>query len=562
MAGRLNRPVAADGVVAYQDYEQQQLFHYFPLRVDAVLGETLTAFKVDYYGINEKPYWVDMGSGNYQSCVGGNLSGTAVPDITGAQRAKITKAIEDTYGIKKPNLVPLVLNGVTVQPIFAKHIVDLGTGGSSTFPTQLNVGSSVGYQVGSGNSLFATLVGNERDTDATSSPDFAVNIYGEAELYADPWVAEIHADLSRVWEYTRTKVGVGVNIGWFNIGVDIDKITQELITQGIVTIKYRQGGGGSEFGWQMLNTTKTLFEAINKQVASGEGLFKFEPNPTPQPPAKGDKWGGGLLPFTTSVNVSYNSEFFKQTITFDETVTFEGQMPVRFTTSMALAVPCGRDTESAFYDLQLTEQGCVSKEKTDGLQRRIGREQEAKRVKIESYLAKVESGQWTPAQFSAMVGVLNTITLTEYPAVAGVRDDGGLVVESATADEVDAVLARIEGGPRRRHDADRAPAPLRRAPPRQGLTGSPSARARTRPTAPPLITPRRPPCPSLPPPRPTRRPPTTASSGWACRSRPTRGSGSSRPRRPPGPRSGWCPRPCPAARSSRPPVSSSTAGTW
>jgi hypothetical protein len=48
---------------------------------------------------------------------------------------------------------------VTVQPIFAKHIVDMGTGGSATFPNQVTIGVSVGYQVGSGNSLFASLVG-------------------------------------------------------------------------------------------------------------------------------------------------------------------------------------------------------------------------------------------------------------------------------------------------------------------------------------------------------------------------------------------------------------------
>jgi hypothetical protein len=444
MAGRLNRPAAADGVIAYQDNKQPDLFHYFPMRIDAVVGETLKQFKVDYYGINQKPYWVDLGNGNYQSCVGGNLSGNAVPDITKTQRAAITKAIADTYGVKKPNLAPLVLNEATVQPIFAKHIVDMGTGGSVTFPERFSVGAAIGYQVGSGNSLFATLVGNERDNTTGGSPDFAVNIYGETELYADPWEAEIHADLSQVWEYTRSKVNVGVNLGWFNIGVDVDKITQELITKGIVRIKYIQGSGGSEFGWQMLNTTKTLFEAINKQITAGEGLFKFEPNPTPQPPEKGDKWGGGLLPFTTSVNVSYTSEFFKQSITFDQTVSFEGMLPVRFNSSMNLAVPCSPTTEKSFYDLQMMEQGCVTKAKSDGLQRRIGLEQEAKRKQIEKYLGYVVSGKWTPAEYSAMLAVLNTITLTEYPTVTGVRQDGGLVVESATEAEVTAVLERME----------------------------------------------------------------------------------------------------------------------
>jgi hypothetical protein len=443
MAGRLNSPAAADGVIAYQDDEQPNLFHYFPLRIDSVSGDTLKSFKVDYYGINATPYWIDLGNGNHQSCVGGNLSGTAIPDITAKQRANIVKVIEDTHGIKNPNLTPLVITGVTVQPIFAKHIVDMGTGGSATFPNQMTIGGSIGYQIGSGNSLFASLVGSERERPGPS-PDFGVNIYGQTELYADPWVAEIHADLKRVWEYTRTQVNVGVKIGWFDLGVNIDKITQELITKGIVTIKYRQGGGGSEFGWQMLNTTKMLFEAINKQVASGEGLFKFEPNPTPQQPAKNDKWGAGLLPFSASVNVGYNSEFFKQQIPFDEEVIFEGQIPVLLTSSMALALPCGTQTERSFYDLQLQEQGCVIKAKSDGLQQRIRAEQTAKNEKIKEYLGYVESGKWTPRQFADMKNLLNTISLTEYPSVTGIHDDGTPIIESASAEQVARVLADLE----------------------------------------------------------------------------------------------------------------------
>ena len=443
MAGRLNRPAATDGVIAYQDHEQSNLFHYFPTRVDPVVGETLRSFKVDYYGVNATPYWVDFGNGNYQSCVGGNLSGTAVPDITATQRANIIKTIESVYRIKEPSLTPLVLTGVTVQPIFAKHIVDLGTGGSATFPNQIAVGGSFDYQVGSGNSLFAALVGSERD-DAGSSPDFAVNIYGLAELYADPWVAEIHADLKRVWEYTRRQVNAGVNIGWINLGPNIDKITQELVNQGIVTIKYRQGGGGSEFGWQMLNTTKTLFEAINKQVASGEGLFKFEPNPTPEQPVKSDRWGAGLLPFTASLNLGYNGEFFKQEITFDEVVTFEGQIPVLFTGSMALALPCGHETVKSFYDVQMMQQGCVNKAKGEGLRRRIRTEQVAKAKKIQQYLGYVESGRWTPAQFADMKNLLNTITLTEYPSVVGTRDNGRPIIECAPAAQVEALLVELE----------------------------------------------------------------------------------------------------------------------
>jgi len=442
MAGRLNKPVAVDGVVAYQDYDNPEQFHYFPLRIDAVKDETLKEFQVTYYGINENPYWVDFGNRNYKSVVGGVLSGKAIADLTTAQRTNITKEIQERYKVKKPVLVPIALSEVDVQPIFAKHIAEMGTGNSATFPTRVTLGASFNYQVGSGNSLFAELVGGER-SGANVSPDFAVNVYGQTELYADPWEAEIHADLSRVWEYTRTKVSAGANLGWFNIGVDVDKITQELITKGIVKIKYRQGGGGSEFGWQMLNSTKALFEAINKQVASGEGLFKFDPNPTPQEPGKNDSWGAKLLPFSVSVNTAYVSNFFKQEITFDEVVTFEGLMPVMLSGSMSLALPCGLGNVDSFYDQQLKENGCVTKEKSDGLQKRITTEVRAKDDKIREYMGFVESGKWTPQQFSTMLDLLNTINMTETPSLKGYRDDGTPIIECAPPEEVEAMLDEL-----------------------------------------------------------------------------------------------------------------------
>jgi hypothetical protein len=443
MAGRLNRPAAANGVVAYQDYDNPDQFHYFPLRIDAVKGDTLKAFQVSYFGINAKPYWVDVGGRNYRSLVGGTLSGTAIPDITTVQRADITKAIQDRYQVKKPILVPMLLEEVSVQPIFAKHISEMGEDNSSTFPSRVTLGASFGYQVGSGNSLFSEMVGGERE-NSDPSPDFAVNMYGQCELYADPWVAEIHADLSRVWEYTRTQVNVGASLGWFNLGVNIDKITQELISKGIVTMKFRQGGGGKDFGWQMLNSTKTLFEAINKQVVSGEGLFKFEPNPTPQEPAKNDNWGAKLLPFTVSVNTSYVSNVFKQEITFDEVVTFEGMVPVLLSGSMSLALPCTLDTEKSFYDVQLKEQGCITKAKSDGLQNRISAEVAAKDAKIREYLKFVETGKWTVREYGEMLQLLNTITLTETPKVMGYNDDGSPIIEIASPDEVAAMLTELE----------------------------------------------------------------------------------------------------------------------
>ncbi|WP_020475574.1 trypsin-like serine peptidase [Zavarzinella formosa] len=443
MAGRLYKSCAKDGVIAYQDETDVTMFHYFPARIDAIDQETIIDYDVKYYGINAKPYFVDLGNRNYQSCVGSTTSGQAIADITAAQRKAITAECIKIFKVKEVNLVPLTLQDVTVQPIIAKNVIEMGEASTVTFPDEFKIGTQFGFNVNAGNSLFAELVGNYGSEDRTKSPDIGVNFYGIAELRADPWVAQITADLSQVWEYTRNKFSMSVQLGWINIGgVDIDNITQELQKKNIVKIKYIEGGGGKEFGRALLETTKSLFESINQQITSGEGLFKFEPNPAPQePPAQKDSLGGDLLPWRVSINASFAKNTFKQSILFDQTVTFEGMMPVAFNGNMSLALACNAQTKQHFYDLQMKEVGCISKEKSDGLQKRISKEISAKDAKIKEYLKNVESGRWTPQQYGEMLGLLNKITLTESPKLSADEDS---VVGVLSEAEVLELLSRKE----------------------------------------------------------------------------------------------------------------------
>lgn len=455
MTARLNKPCAKDGVLAYQDSDDPATFHYFPARIDAVAKETIVDYDVKYYGINAKPFFVDLGNRNYQSCVGATVSGQAVADITKAQADAITKEAIRVYKVRDVNLVPLTLQDVTVQPILAKNIVEMGGASTVTFPERLQIGTQFGFNVNSGNSLFAELVGNQGSDDRASSPDIGINFYGLAELRADKWIAEITADLSQVWEYTRTKVDVSARLGWFNLGGgSLDRITQELIKKNIVKIRYVEGGGGKEFGRQLLETTKTLFEAISAQITSGEGMFKFEPNPTPQePPASKDSLGGDLLPWRVSVNASYVSNSFKQKIDFQQTIEFEGNVLTAFNGNMALALPCGPSTSAHFYDLQLKEPGCITKAKADGLQARIGKEVGAKDKKVKEYLAKVERGEWTIQQYGDMLALLNQINLTEAPKLLA---DGAIAV--LTEEEALAELAEREAAVARRWVTAEVPA--------------------------------------------------------------------------------------------------------
>lgn len=423
MAPVLNRSAAKNGVIAYQDKQDASLFHYLPARIDAVVGETLREFAVKYYGIGAKPYFVDFGNGRSESVVGGILSGKAVPDITDRQRADIIEEITKVFQVEAPHLTPLEITGVKVQPIFARSITEMGERSNADFPSTVKFGSSFNYQVASGNSLFAELVGSSMvGQSATTAPEFAVNFSGAATFYGDPWKARIRADLSRVWEYVRKKVDVGAELGWFNLGVKTDDITQSLINDGVVEIEYLEGTGGQAFGRQLLETTKALFEAINKQIVGGEGFFRFEPNPEPQPLPEGDKrsLGASLLPWTVSVNVSNASNSFSQSISFEETISFTGTLEVPVAGSMTLAVPCSSDNVGSFYDMQNKRAGCITAEMADGLQRRMAKERQAKNEYLATLRASMAAGKITLETFKALVDEANTVSFTETLDIDGV----------------------------------------------------------------------------------------------------------------------------------------------
>ncbi|MES2730677.1 MAG: hypothetical protein V4714_02980 [Bacteroidota bacterium] len=414
MGAVFNKSCAKNGVIAYQDSEDQKHFHYLPARIDAVEGSTIRNFQVSYYGINKKPFWVDLGNGQYQSVVGGTLSGLAVPDITEEQKADILKEISEKFGEQEPNLTPLPLSEVKIQPVFAKNIVAMTNQNSQTFPETIQFGSQFAYQISSGNSLFSELVA--RQNESAANTDFAVNISGKSEFYGDKWVARIQCDLSQVWEYTRTQVNASVGVGFVNIGTQVDKITQELIKTGIVKITYIEGSGGNEFGRQLLETTKKLFEQINAQAVSGEGLFKFEPNPAPQTPDKPkESLGASLLPWSVSVNVAYTANSFKQSISYDQEVSFLGKFAVILNSAMALSTGCNADTQKNFFDIQTNVNQCITLDNRDGLQTRIRTEVAAKNIEIEKYTQWLVEGKIDVGKFELLLKVLNTRTLTEHP---------------------------------------------------------------------------------------------------------------------------------------------------
>jgi hypothetical protein len=420
MGAVLNRAVAANGVIAYQDHEQTSLFHYLPARIDARLRETLIEYSVSYFGINKRPYMVQKnGERDGESLVGGVLRGTAVPDITADQRDAINTAINDHFSIPNCRLVPLEVRNTTVQPVFANAYASMGTGSAATFPATVKFGSSFAYTISTGNSLFAQMVASQRAGDEVGgNSQVGANFTGFVDFYGDPWTATIRCDLSEVWKYTRTQVDAGLSLGWVNLGTDLDKISRALVNEGIVSIKYREGSGGEEFGRQLLETTKTLFEEINKQVTAGEGLFRFEPNPEPQaPPENENSLMASLLPWQAAANLSFGSDTFDQEIRFEQTVSFTGKIEVPVSCSMALALPCSPSTEQFFFDIQENKTGCITPQKSQGLQKRLTDETAAKNDEIKSLYEQLRRREITAKEYADFKAVLNDFTLTEHPTL-------------------------------------------------------------------------------------------------------------------------------------------------
>lgn len=415
MAGVINRPVAAKGIIAFQDKENPEKFEYFPSGAQAVLGDTLNSFDCTYYGIGGTPQWVQAGNNNYLNTAGGVVSGQMRFDATQEQLEALVEEIGRVYEIENPSLVPAMITNTSAQPVFAQGVANLGGNSEYTFPESVQVGSQFNFVIDSGNSLFAQLIASQRTrgSQGPDSPLVGMNIQGDLQLYGEPFKARIKADLSQVWEYVRDQVDAGVRFGWFNFGTQFDSIAQSLQKENIIQVEYIEGRADSEFGLQLLESTKTVFEAINAQITAGEGMFRFEPNPDPQEPKEKDSWLADLAPWSVGINTSFVRQSFEQSILFDQTVSFQGIFTIPVNSSVNLGVVCGADTQNMFYDLTLGENGCITSRKTDALQKRISKEVAAKEAKIEEYEKRLLDGKIDLKTYEALVAMLNTRMLTE-----------------------------------------------------------------------------------------------------------------------------------------------------
>jgi hypothetical protein len=273
----------------------------------------------------------------------------------------------------------------------------------------------VTYNIANGSGKFAQLFANVAAAggrEGLPNPDFAVGVYGDVELVGDPWKVEISADLSQVWEFTRAKFSASAQIGWFNLGsAEVTKLMQDLVKSEKVKIRYVQGSlDQKDPGSQLFEQGKLLFEALNTQLASGEGLFKLEPNPTPPEPPAG---GGSVVPWSISVNGAYQSTFFSQSVKWSRELEFVGRTLRRMPSSVVLALTCGPETQQFFFDLGDPDEPCVTTSKIRKMQNRLSAEKAAQDRVVGQAAKDVEENKLDRRTYTGLVNFLQENSITE-----------------------------------------------------------------------------------------------------------------------------------------------------
>jgi hypothetical protein len=430
MVAIFSKATRAEGVIAYRDSENPNQFLYYPQSIGN---------RVD-------------------SSVGAVLSGRAKLDISEFQRRKIIAQIQKDFGVQSPQLKPLFLSNVKVQPVLATNTLKLGPSSDIKFPSTIQLGTSFNYLVGTAqNSLFAQFVaGQTQGEKLTVNSGFGINIVGEAEFEGDPWTVTVEADLSQVWTYVRKRVSAGVSLGWFRISLgEYTKIIEELQRQQIIKITYKEGSGETEkYGRQIFEMGKEIFEAVNRQANAQTGFFKFEPNRAPEL----QSGGGGGWGWSFSVNLAYSSQAIKstQSMRYQNTISYKGRFKKPIPASMSLAVSCNSASAQFFQDLGNVSEPCITQAKIEAFQKRTGEEFDRKQRLLERLEERYALGEISEEQYRRAVDIIsNGVSATEalmlvpaaqtllVPSEASAMLPEAGYMRSLNLDDLDEILAAV-----------------------------------------------------------------------------------------------------------------------
>jgi hypothetical protein len=354
MTAYISAVTSGDGVIAYQDHADATQFYYVPQRVETILGGSLSAFKVDYWGMAE-PYLVQDSDQTIRSMFGAIMSGSALFDIADSQREKLTARIKGEFNVDNPKLAPLRLKNPKLKPVWAEKTLSLGEKPDVEFPPDFQFGSQFNYLFGTGNSLFANLVASQNTGDEVIvNSHFGLNVVATAEFRGEPWSVTVDAELKSVWSEIRKHFSTSVSYGWFTIGqAEFNEIITKLERSANFKTVFDEGSLDTQkFGSQIFEMGKRMAEKII-----------------------------GFSPWSVSINASHSERSFTQTFKYHDVLEYRGNFEAAIPASMTLAVACNEATKGYFNELNSAEP-CVTKQKVENLQKRIRAEVEAKNAKL------------------------------------------------------------------------------------------------------------------------------------------------------------------------------------
>ncbi len=364
-APHISRATSVKGAIAYQDDVDNTQFWYVPTvaPIDNVGSSSLKTFSVTYNGIGPRYYACETGGICYPS-YGANIGATINVDATPKTLTELRKEITKRYGVANPKLAPVRLSNVTVNSLLVDtlSVSDIKQKFSTTFQFKTDVGFTAGSNSSTfGANLASSAVGT---TGIVPNPLFQIEFVGDAEFAGDPWIVEASCNLTQAWSYIRSSVSASASLGWFTLGqAQYESISEDLKRAGICSYKEIQGTLDVKSDiLPVLEMTKKLFEEMNAQAATGEGFFKFEPNPEPaEVSAKGatSSW-----PWSVSVNVGYSSAAFTQSLTKTVRTEIQPKFKAKIGTTAVLAVKCTQQTKQHFADLGDLTEACITQRKT------------------------------------------------------------------------------------------------------------------------------------------------------------------------------------------------------
>lgn len=359
-APHISKAVSVSGAMAYQDDTDSQQFWYIPTvaTIGSIGSGPLKAFNVAYAGIG--PLYYACSAGICRPLYGANVGATVNVDLSDTVRKQLTKEINNRFSISNPKLAPVRLSGVKATSLLigTLSVANISQSMSGAF----QFGQDVGFVAGSNGSNFGanlatTTVGV---TGIVPNPLFQVEFTGNAEFAGDPWIVEATCNLTQAWSYVRASVSASATLGWFRIGnAQYESLTEELKRNGICT--YKEVQGTLDVKNDMLPTLemmRKLFEAMNAAASSGDGFFKFEPNP--DPPEVSVKGATSYWPWSVSINAGYSSASFTQNITRTIRTEIQPRFSAVVGTTVTIAAKCTPQTKQFFTDLGDPSESCIT----------------------------------------------------------------------------------------------------------------------------------------------------------------------------------------------------------